>query len=111
MKLGNAIATVATPIARALNLPCIDPETKQLRPESGCAKRKDMLNQGLYVDAVYNLFWSTNNTKETNMQFIIQIAVEAESVEEALQKKAEGKTLSVVPRPQPQVPPTAMKPQ
>ncbi len=106
MKLGDAISAVATPIARALSLPCIDPETQQLRPESGCSKRKDMLNQGRYIDAVYNLFWSTNNKKETDMQFIIQIAVEAESVEEALQKKAEGKTLSVIPRPQPpQTPP------
>lgn len=42
--LGDAVAAVATPIARALHLPCIDPATKQLRPESGCAKRKARLN-------------------------------------------------------------------
>lgn len=42
--LGDAVAAVATPIARALRLPCIDPATKQLRPESGCAKRKARLN-------------------------------------------------------------------
>src|SRR5438128_2147209 len=43
--LGDVVAAVATPIARALGLPCIDPQTKQLRPESGCAKRKAKLNQ------------------------------------------------------------------
>lgn len=42
--LGDAIAAIATPIARALHLPCIDPATQQLRPESPCAKRKAALN-------------------------------------------------------------------
>ena len=43
--LGDLVAAVATPIARALRMKCIDPETKQLRPESGCAKRKAALNR------------------------------------------------------------------
>lgn len=43
--LGDAVAAVATPIARALKLSCIDPATKQLRPESGCAQRKAALNR------------------------------------------------------------------
>ncbi len=42
--IGDAISAIATPIARVLGLPCIDPQTKQLRPESGCAKRKAKLN-------------------------------------------------------------------
>jgi len=37
---GDAVALVATPIARALGLPCIDTQTRHLRPESPCAKRK-----------------------------------------------------------------------
>jgi hypothetical protein len=45
--LGDAVAAVATPLARALRLPCIDPATKQLRPESGCARRKGKLNAAL----------------------------------------------------------------
>ncbi len=45
--LGSAVAKVATPIARALRLSCIDPATKQLRPESGCAKRKAMLDRAV----------------------------------------------------------------
>lgn len=44
LRLGDKVAAVATPVARALGLPCIDPATKQLRPESGCAKRKARLN-------------------------------------------------------------------
>lgn len=44
IRLGDIIASVATPIARALKLPCIDSATKELRPESGCAKRKAKLN-------------------------------------------------------------------
>lgn len=43
--LGDVVHAVALPIARALGLPCVDPETKQLRPESGCAKRRASLNQ------------------------------------------------------------------
>ncbi len=43
--LGDMVASVATPIARIFSLPCIDPVTKQLRPESPCAKRKAKMNQ------------------------------------------------------------------
>lgn len=38
--LGDIVASVATPIAAALHLDCVDQETKQLKPESPCAKRK-----------------------------------------------------------------------
>jgi hypothetical protein len=43
-RLGDLVASIATPIARALKLPCIDPATNDLRPESGCAKRKAWMN-------------------------------------------------------------------
>jgi hypothetical protein len=43
--LGDRVARIATPIARALNLPCVDPATDDLRPESSCAKRKAWLNR------------------------------------------------------------------
>ncbi len=55
MKTGDAIAAIAAPIARALNLPCIDPQTNQLRPDSPCAKRRDALNN--FSDAVYDSVW------------------------------------------------------
>ncbi len=45
--LGDAIASVATPIARILKLPCIDPATNELRPDSPCAKKKAILNKAI----------------------------------------------------------------
>jgi len=42
--LGDLVASVATPIARALKLSCIDPATRQLREDSACARRKRWLN-------------------------------------------------------------------
>lgn len=51
MKIGTAIATVATPIARALRMNCIDPATQQLRPESNCAKMRDDFDNGNYINA------------------------------------------------------------
>jgi len=59
MKLGDAISKVAEPVARAMNLPCIDQETGKTRPESACGKRKQWLNQ--FSDSVYDAFWP--NTK------------------------------------------------
>lgn len=41
---GDAIALVATPIASALGLDCIDKATGKLREDSGCAKRRDAMN-------------------------------------------------------------------
>ncbi len=55
MKLGDAIATIATPIARTFNIPCIDPQTNNLRSDSGCAKRTDAINR--FGDALYDIFW------------------------------------------------------
>jgi hypothetical protein len=43
--LGDRLAAVATPIARALGFPCIDKETGQLKPTSNCAKRRAALNK------------------------------------------------------------------
>jgi len=42
--LGDAIAAIATPIARAIGMDCIDKTTGQLKPDSGCAQRKEKLN-------------------------------------------------------------------
>jgi hypothetical protein len=97
MRIGDAIASVATPIARTLGLPCVDPSTHQLRPESGCAKRKAMLNSGQYGAAFYDLFWSTNSKIEHTMEYIVtkQIAVQAENIEEAVSKVSEGQTIGL----------------
>lgn len=45
LALGDKLSRVATPIARILKLPCIDKNTGKLKPDSGCAKRRDKLNQ------------------------------------------------------------------
>jgi hypothetical protein len=43
--LGDLVGSIATPIARALHMSCIDPATGQLHPDSRCQKRKDALNK------------------------------------------------------------------
>jgi hypothetical protein len=45
--LGDVVERIAKPIAKALNLPCLDKSTGQLRPESGCAKRRDRMNKAI----------------------------------------------------------------
>lgn len=60
MKLGDAISTVATPIAGALGMDCVG-EQGELKPESNCAKRRDNLNK--LGDEVYDFLWP-NTTRE-----------------------------------------------
>jgi len=45
--LGDLISIVATPIAAILEWPCVDPATKQLKPESECAKLRDAANKAV----------------------------------------------------------------
>jgi len=45
--LGTRIANMAAPIAKVLKLPCIDKKTGQPRPDSGCGKMKQRLNDGM----------------------------------------------------------------
>jgi hypothetical protein len=51
-ELGDIVASVATPVARLLRLPCIDPETKKPRPESPCGKAINRLNRGDSIGSV-----------------------------------------------------------
>ncbi len=43
-RLGDKIASVATPIARHFSLKCIDPNTHELKPDSRCNKLRNKLN-------------------------------------------------------------------
>jgi hypothetical protein len=43
--LGDLVSKFATPIARLARMNCIDKTTGQLKPESGCAQRRDRLNR------------------------------------------------------------------
>jgi hypothetical protein len=44
MGLGDLVEILAKPVARILKLDCLDDQGK-LKPESGCAKRRDGLNR------------------------------------------------------------------
>jgi hypothetical protein len=127
--LGDKIASVATPIARALRLPCIDPVTQQLRSDSDCNKMRMNLNAGMSLaDAFYDRFWpsaipnasqelkNTNNKQEKQtMQYIVnktqteQIAIDAENPKDAIEKVKNGEgqitstseNCSATPRPTP----------
>lgn len=46
-RLGDRIERLVHPIAVAINWPCLDDEKKGLRPESRCAKMRDLLNNPL----------------------------------------------------------------
>ena len=43
--LGDLVSPTFTKIARHLKLPCIDPATQELKPESNCQKRKQKMNK------------------------------------------------------------------
>lgn len=47
LKRGDMIARFATPLARALRLPCVDRQTGRLKPDSGCSQMQTDLNNGL----------------------------------------------------------------
>jgi hypothetical protein len=96
MKPGDAIATVAQPIARGIDYIF----GTDIQNCQGCKGRQQFAN------SLYDRFFSKQITQGvTPMQFIVtrQIAVEAETPEEAVAKISEGQTvsLSVNPRPQP----------
>jgi hypothetical protein len=44
LALGDRVERLVKPIARALRLKCLD-ENGNLKPESGCAKRRDAMNR------------------------------------------------------------------
>src|SRR4029077_20297223 len=116
MKKGDAIATVAQPIARTIDWFF---GTNVARC-AACRQMHYNLNAGMtFGQANYDRFCPSSNNNITllrqgyggqagdnTMQFIItkQIAVEAETPEEAFTKIAEGTTISVSvnARPQPQ---------
>jgi hypothetical protein len=100
MKIGTAISHVATPIARALNMPCIDPVTHNLRPDSTCAKVAGHLDAHRWGDALYDFIWRDNTKEEiTTMEkdwLIIQHSgVKAKTWQEAMSKVVEAEVISV----------------
>lgn len=105
LKIGSAISKIATPIAGVFGADCYDPVTRDLRPESPCAKARDRLDSARnvreFTNAIYDRFWSKNTKEEKPMQFIVtkQIAVEAETPEKAATAEGETISINVVRRP------------
>jgi hypothetical protein len=93
MKPGDAIATVAQPIAHGIDTLF----GTDIAGCTSCQERKDLLNQGEYIRAFYTFFKS--KSKGTKMEYIITLRVEAEDAVDALKKKDGAKTISVAPAP------------
>ena len=115
MKLGDAISSVATPIARAIGAPCIDPATKQLLEDSPCNKAKNRLNAG---EPLFSVLWDRffeQREKGEKMKYILQVEVEADDLTDAMAKWKGGSVLAGNPRPiplqQPIPRPTSILPQ
>ncbi len=104
MKLGDAIAVIAQPIARG-----IDAVTgTEIAGCSGCKKMRDNLNSGMSIrDAIYQR-WFTAKQEGEKMKYQIMVVVDAEKPSEASAKaEAIGDVLSVQVKPIPQVRPQA----
>ena len=108
VKTGDAIATAAQPIAWTIDYFL----GTDVAGCSGCKRMQNNLNAGMnFADAIFDRFWhnSNNGKGDIKMEFIVtkQISVEADTVEEAVAKNAEGKTISISAtlRPQPTVRP------
>ena len=101
--IGDKIASIATPIARSLKLPCIDPQTNELRPESGCAKMRHNLNNGMtFTDAIYQRWFTAKQQGET-MKYQVTVIIEADKLTEAAAKaESVGDVISIQARPEPQ---------
>ena len=109
MKPGDAVATVAQPIAKAFDWAF----GTDLSNCAGCKKMQANLNAGMPLHlAIYDRFFSKHKQGVAQMQFVItkQIAVEAETPEEAVQKITEGNTISLSVNPRPQPPQPAVRP-
>jgi hypothetical protein len=53
MKTGDLIASVAQPIAKGMDAIF----GTNIKNCGGCGRRREMLNQGQYADALYDIFW------------------------------------------------------
>ena len=93
MKVGDAIATVAQPIARGIDAVA----GTRLSGCGGCRKMRDNLNAGMSLsDAIYERWFKAKQQGE-KMKFIIQSEIEADDVVQAMEKKNEATVISVNP--------------
>ncbi len=94
--LGTTIETFTKPIVRGIDAIW----GSDLSGCGGCGKMRDNLNAGMSVKDAIIERWFKN--KGENMQFQIQIVVDAEGVAQAIEPDAivKGTIISVTPRPQ-----------
>jgi hypothetical protein len=59
MKTGDAIAEIAQPIAKGIDAIF----GTDIQHCGGCSRRRELLNQGQYADAIYDIFWSKQPDK------------------------------------------------
>ncbi len=99
MRLGDAIAVVAQPIARGIDAVA----GTKVAGCSGCKKMRNNLNEGMSLqDAIYQR-WFTAKQKGENMKYQIMVVVDAEKPSEAAAKaESIGEVLSVQVKPVPQ---------
>ena len=102
MRIGSTISKIATPIAGLFNMPCVDPVTGSLRPDSPCARVRDDLDAGRWRDAFWDFIWRKPEqpiegvTTEMKEWIIIhQLGVQANSYLEAIQRIGEAETLAI----------------
>lgn len=111
MKIGTAISRVATPIAGVFGADCYDPITRDLRPGSPCYEVRNRLDSAHTLhdvaSAIFDRFWSkskkgNNPMEETveELEWLLQVAVTAPDIKTAMDRLANGKVLSINPRPQ-----------
>ncbi len=112
MKLGDAIASVAQPIARRIDAVA----GTNVAGCSGCKKMRDNLNAGMSVqDAIYQRWFAAKQQGE-KMKYQMTLVVEAEKMSEAVAKAesiGDVLTIQVKPTVPPRPPgqPTQIRPQ
>ncbi len=102
MKLGDAIASVAQPIARGIDAIA----RTNVAGCSGCKKMRDNLNSGMSIqDAIYQR-WFAAKQRGGQMKYQIVVVVDAEKSSDAAAKaESIGEVISVQARPTPQARP------
>ncbi len=102
MRTGDAIASVATPIARVVDWFA----GTKIEGCSGCGKMRDNLNAGMSIqDAIYQRWFKAKQQGE-KMKYQVSILIEAEKLTEAAQKaESIGDVIAIQARPEPQARP------
>ncbi len=102
MKLGDAIAAIAEPIARGIDAIA----GTNVAGCSGCNKMRANLNAGMSMqDAIYQR-WFAAKQKGEKMKYQITVVVDADKASEAtIKAESIGDVISVQVRPTPQVRP------